>query len=53
MGIAANFAIIIVAGLIGGVIALQLRQPLMLGYILAGLVVGPFTTGIVGPGRTA
>ncbi|MCO6452229.1 MAG: cation:proton antiporter [Caldilineales bacterium] len=48
MGIAADFAIIIVAGLIGGVIALQLRQPLMLGYILAGVIVGPLTTGIVG-----
>ena len=39
-------AIIVVAGLIGGLIAQQLRQPLILGYILAGVIVGPFTGGI-------
>jgi len=43
MGIAADIAIIVVAGLIGGLIAQQLRQPLILGYILAGVMVGPFT----------
>jgi CPA2 family monovalent cation:H+ antiporter-2 len=31
-------------GLIGGIIAQQLRQPLILGYILAGIIVGPSTT---------
>lgn len=46
MGIAADIAIIVVAGLIGGLIAQQLRQPLILGYILAGVIVGPFTGGI-------
>ncbi|MBN1994146.1 MAG: cation:proton antiporter [Anaerolineae bacterium] len=46
MGIAADIAIIVVAGLIGGIIAQQLRQPLILGYILAGIMVGPFTGGI-------
>lgn len=46
MGIAADIAIIVVAGLIGGIIAQQLRQPLILGYILAGVLVGPFTGGI-------
>jgi CPA2 family monovalent cation:H+ antiporter-2 len=45
MGIAADIAIIVVAGLIGGLIAQQLRQPLILGYILAGIVVGPLTGG--------
>lgn len=43
MGIAADIAIIIVAALIGGSIAQQLKQPLILGYILAGLLVGPHT----------
>ncbi|MBT4090777.1 MAG: portal protein [Deltaproteobacteria bacterium] len=43
MGIAADIAIIIVAALIGGAIAQQLKQPLILGYILAGLLVGPHT----------
>lgn len=46
MGIAADIAIIVVAGLIGGAIAQQLRQPLILGYILAGVMVGPFTGGV-------
>lgn len=46
MGIAADIAIIVVAGLIGGLIAQRLRQPLILGYMLAGIVVGPNTGGI-------
>lgn len=46
MGIAADIAIIVVAGLMGGIIAQQLRQPLILGYILAGIMVGPFTGGV-------
>ncbi|MAT95922.1 MAG: portal protein [Anaerolineaceae bacterium] len=45
MGIAADIAIIVVAGLIGGLIAQRLKQPLLLGYILAGVLVGPFTAG--------
>ncbi|MCB0016229.1 MAG: cation:proton antiporter [Anaerolineales bacterium] len=45
MGIAADIAIIVVAGLIGGLIAQRLKQPLLLGYILAGILVGPFTVG--------
>ena len=43
MGIAADIAIIIVAALIGGSIAHLLRQPLIIGFILAGVVVGPYT----------
>lgn len=46
MGITADIAIIVVAALIGGLIAQRLRQPLILGYILAGVAVGPFTGGI-------
>ncbi len=46
MGIAADIAVIIVAALIGGLIAQRLKQPLILGYILAGILVGPHTGGI-------
>src|SRR6185503_16944833 len=46
MGIAADIAIILVAALIGGLIAQRLRQPLILGYILAGVMVGPYTGGV-------
>lgn len=45
MGIAADLAIVLVAGLIGGLVAQQLRQPLILGYILAGVLVGPHSVG--------
>ncbi len=43
MGIAADISIILIAGLVGGLIAQQLKQPLILGYILAGIIVGPYT----------
>jgi monovalent cation:H+ antiporter-2, CPA2 family len=46
MGIAADIAIIMVAALLGGLIAHLLRQPLIIGYILAGVVVGPYTGGV-------
>ncbi|PLX79429.1 MAG: portal protein, partial [Desulfuromonas sp.] len=46
MGIAADIVIIIVAGLAGALVAHRLKQPLMLGYILAGVLVGPFTGGV-------
>lgn len=46
MGITADIAIIVVVGLIGGVFAQLARQPLILGYILAGIMVGPFTGGV-------
>lgn len=47
MGIAADIIIIIVAALFGGLIAQKMRQPLLLGYILVGIVIGPFSGGIV------
>lgn len=46
MGIASDIAIIIVAALLGGLIAQRLKPPLILGYILAGVMVGPHTGGI-------
>jgi CPA2 family monovalent cation:H+ antiporter-2 len=46
MGIASDIVIIVVAALVGGVVAHRLRQPLMLGYIFAGVAVGPYTGGV-------
>ncbi|MFW5941619.1 MAG: cation:proton antiporter [Chloroflexota bacterium] len=46
MGIAADIATIIVAALIGGLVAQRLRLPLILGYILAGVLLGPYTGGV-------
>lgn len=45
MGIAGDIALILVAALIGGLIAQRIGLPLILGYILAGVVVGPNTGG--------
>ncbi|MFA6032821.1 MAG: cation:proton antiporter [Myxococcota bacterium] len=46
MGITTDLVIIVVAAFIGGVLANRLGQPLVLGYILAGIVVGPYTGGV-------
>src|SRR5512141_1959373 len=46
MGIAADIAVILVAALLGGFIAQRLNQPLILGYIIAGILVGPYTGGV-------
>ena len=46
MGIAGDIIIIVIAALLGGLIAQALKQPLILGYILAGVAVGPFTGGV-------
>ncbi len=46
MGIAGDIVIIVVAALFGGLIAQKLRQPLILGYIIAGVAIGPFTGGV-------
>ena len=46
MGIAADIVLIVLAALIGGIIAQRLKQPLILGYILAGIVLGPHTGGV-------
>lgn len=40
-----DLAYIFVAALLGGLLARRLRQPLILGYIIAGIVIGPFTPG--------
>lgn len=46
MGIAGDIIIIVMAAFVGGLIAQRLRQPLILGYILAGVMVGPYTGGV-------
>ncbi|MDQ4082881.1 MAG: cation:proton antiporter [Actinomycetota bacterium] len=45
MGIAGDIALILVAAFLGGVVARRLGLPLILGYILAGVIVGPNTGG--------
>jgi CPA2 family monovalent cation:H+ antiporter-2 len=45
VGIASDFILIIVAGLVGGLIARALRLPLLVGYVAAGVFIGPNTAG--------
>ena len=46
MGIAGDIVIIVVAAMLGALIAHKLKQPLILGYILAGIVIGPYSGGV-------
>ena len=45
--VVADLAICIVAAWIFGVVAQVFRQPLLLGYLLAGFVIGPVGTGMI------
>ncbi len=40
-----DLAYVFLAAVVGGALARLARQPLILGYVLAGLLVGPFTPG--------
>src|SRR5712692_7747316 len=41
-----DIAMVFTAALICGLLAWRLRQPLVLGYVLAGLILSPFTPGL-------
>jgi monovalent cation:H+ antiporter-2, CPA2 family len=43
-----NLAVAVLAALAGGAVAARLRQPTVVGYLVAGIVIGPFTPGFVG-----
>ena len=45
MGIASDFVLIVIAGLVGGLLARLLRLPLLVGYVAAGVAIGPYTAG--------
>src|ERR1700756_15506 len=40
-----DLAYVFGAAVVGGAVARRLRQPLILGYVLGGVLVGPFTPG--------
>lgn len=46
MGIATDLIFIVIAALLAGLAAHILRQPLIFGYIFAGVAVGPYTGGV-------
>jgi predicted Kef-type K+ transport protein len=43
----ATIAVGLTAALVGGLVAVRLRMPSIVGYLLAGIAVGPFTSGFV------
>lgn len=45
MDLVADLALVLLAALGGGFLAQRLGQPLIVGYILAGVIVGPFSGG--------
>jgi CPA2 family monovalent cation:H+ antiporter-2 len=47
-----NLVLALFVALIGAALAVRLRQSPLLGYIVAGMVIGPFTPGYVADGPT-
>src|SRR5512139_206246 len=47
-----EIAMALMAAFIGGLIARRLGLPTIVGYLLAGIVIGPFTPGFVGDTET-
>ena len=43
-----NITVALLAGFVGGLLARRLNLPTMVGYLLAGVVIGPFTPGFIG-----
>ena len=43
-----DLGVAVALALVGGMLAVRLRQPPIVGYLLAGVVIGPFTPGFVG-----
>ncbi len=48
LGLVGDLAVVAVAATIGGLCARLLRLPTLIGYLAAGLVIGPNTPGVVG-----
>ena len=47
LGPVVSIAILLAAALVGGMIAHRLRQPVILGYLVIGIVIGPHALGFV------
>lgn len=43
-----NITVALVAAFVGGILARRVGMPTIVGYLLAGIVIGPFTPGFVG-----
>jgi CPA2 family monovalent cation:H+ antiporter-2 len=49
----ATIAVSVAFAFVGGLLAVRLRLPPLVGYLLAGIVVGPFTPGFVADAKLA
>ncbi len=47
-----NITVALVVAFLGGLIARRIGLPTIVGYLLAGIVIGPFTPGFVGDVHT-
>ncbi|MDO8691115.1 MAG: cation:proton antiporter [Dehalococcoidia bacterium] len=47
LGIVGDLAAVLGAALVGGLAAFLLRQPVILGYLVAGVAIGPFGLGLI------
>lgn len=47
-----NITVALIAAFLGGMIARRIGLPTIVGYLLAGIVIGPFTPGFVGDTET-
>jgi CPA2 family monovalent cation:H+ antiporter-2 len=47
LGLVADMAIVLVAALLGGIIARRLKLPIIIGYILSGVAIGPYGLKLV------
>src|SRR5260370_21618924 len=43
-----NLTVVLALAFVGGALAVRLRQSPLVGYLLAGIAIGPFTPGFVG-----
>ncbi|MGE3275947.1 MAG: cation:proton antiporter [Vicinamibacterales bacterium] len=53
LGLLDELAIVLAFALAGGLIASRLRVPAIVGYLAAGLAIGPFTPGFVADAELA
>ena len=47
MELVGDLVVAAVAALAGGILAHRLRQPALVGYLIAGLIIGPFGLGVI------
>ena len=46
-GLVIGFTVLLAAALVGGMVAHRLRQPVILGYLIVGIAIGPYALSLV------